>query len=265
MIELNPKLSDHRLMIDSGARSSKSHLRQLCTFNGLVEFDNEIHPTTFSFKEGMNLTSLLLISYGTRDSNISKNLRTADSGFLNRQMVTIANNIVITKEDCKTEKFLVVNSVDYDNIQDFTERVFGHTLAADFVHKNNVLLIKNTILVKESFLLIKKLFLSKKEKIKLNLRSVLYCECERDYELCAMCYGADLSNWGKINVGENVGITSAQALTERTMQLTLSKIHGGGVLSFEQRFEKITAKQNGIVSFDEELHIMNSQLLKDIT
>lgn len=215
------------MMIDSGARGSKNQYRQLAAMRGLMADPSGKtieRPILANFKEGLDVFDYFISSHGARKGMADTSLKTADSGYLTRRLVDVAHDAVVNEEDCRTNKFVVVSTIDPESnppTESLEERINGRFLAEDLVVEGEVLYPKNTLMHKK----IAKEIASKFESV--PIRTLLTCDAERG--VCKKCYGYDLSNNRLVEKGEAVGVIAAQSIGEPGTQLTMRTFHSGGV------------------------------------
>nr|NP_045033.1 RNA polymerase beta'' subunit [Cyanidium caldarium]Q9TM34.1 RecName: Full=DNA-directed RNA polymerase subunit beta''; AltName: Full=PEP; AltName: Full=Plastid-encoded RNA polymerase subunit beta''; Short=RNA polymerase subunit beta'' [Cyanidium caldarium]AAF13013.1 unknown [Cyanidium caldarium]WDB00160.1 RNA polymerase beta'' subunit [Cyanidium caldarium] len=231
---LTDPLNPVYMMAFSGARGNLSQVKQLVGMRGLMADPNgqiiEL-PILSNFREGLNVTEYLISSYGARKGLVDTSLRTADSGYLTRRLVDVAQDIIVREIDCKTN-----NGITFSNIQNnekiiipLYKRLIGRILADDV--KNPItpqvnIASKNTLITGN---LIKEFKKNNIQKIK--LRSPLTCQSYRS--ICQKCYGASLSDGKLVDIGEAIGIIAAQSIGEPGTQLTMRTFHTGGVFTAE--------------------------------
>nr|UNJ15633.1 RNA polymerase beta'' subunit [Cyanidiaceae sp.] len=232
--KLTDPLNPVYMMAFSGARGNLSQVKQLIGMRGLMADPNgQIIdlPILSNFREGLNVTEYLISSYGARKGLVDTSLRTADSGYLTRRLVDVAQDIIVREIDCKTLNGITLSSM-HDNgkiIIPLHKRLIGRILAEDVVNPvNNQVKIasRNQVITKN---LIKE-FDDKAVK-EIKVRSPLTCESYRS--ICQKCYGASLSNGKLVDVGEAIGIIAAQSIGEPGTQLTMRTFHTGGVFTAE--------------------------------
>ncbi len=216
------------MMSDSGARGNRSNFTQLGAMRGLMAAPNgriiEL-PVKSSFKEGLSVLEYFISSHGARKGLADTALKTADSGYLTRRLVDVAQDVVITEEDCHTYEYDLITDMKEDDeiIVPFKERIVGRCLQQDVVDKKGNVIFKTGHLINEQ----------DADQIvdlgytELKIRTVFSCKAKDG--ICRKCYGRDLSNNNLVNVGEAVGIVSAQSIGEPGTQLTMRTFHTGGV------------------------------------
>lgn len=232
------------MMAFSGARGNLSQVSQLVGMRGLMaDAQGQIIdlPIKSNFKEGLSVTEYIISSYGARKGLVDTALKTADSGYLTRRLVDVAQDVIIREEDCKTEKFIEIEAIrdaekEYVSLHD---RLLGRTILEDILdEEGNVLLKKTATLNNED---IKKIASLKLKKIK--IRSPL--TCESDYGICQKCYGWALTKNNPVDIGEAIGIIAAQSIGEPGTQLTMRTFHTGGVFRGSSSMRQINSKVSG--------------------
>ena len=249
------------MMAHSGARGSAAQMRQLAGMRGLMAKPNgEIieQPIISNFKEGLTVSEYFNSTHGARKGLADTALKTANSGYLTRRLVDVAQDVVITETDCGTERGIIVRPVvDGGNvIVSIGERILGRTVQEDVVHpETGELLIAKGKLVDEND--VEAVEKAGVEQVK--IRSVLTCECENG--VCAACYGRDLARGTPVNIGEAVGVIAAQSIGEPGTQLTMRTFHIGGAAqkgaeqaSVEVPFAGIMKLENNHIVVDSEGH-----------
>ncbi|MBU4458072.1 MAG: DNA-directed RNA polymerase subunit beta' [Candidatus Omnitrophica bacterium] len=237
------------MMASSGARGSKQQIRQLCGMRGLMaKPSGEIieTPITANFREGLTVLEYFISTHGARKGLADTALKTADSGYLTRRLVDVAQDVIIREEDCGTLNGILVGAIIEadEEVVPLRERIMGR-VAVD----NIVDIITDEIIV-EAGSEIGEDVAERVEKAgieKIRIRSVLTCEIK--HGVCAKCYGRDLANGKMVDLGTAVGIIAAQSIGEPGTQLTMRTFHIGGTASriIEQSF--IKSKSKGIVKY----------------
>jgi len=217
------------MMANSGARGSKNQISQLAGMRGLMANPSgktiEM-PIKSNFREGLNVIEFFISTHGARKGLADTALRTADSGYLTRRLVDVAQDIIVREEDCGTEKGIEVSEIrdGTEVIETLEERIIGRYAAKDIINeKTGEVIVKRNELITEE---IAKKIVDAGEK-SVYVRSVL--ECKTRYGVCTKCYGLDLGTGQPVNVGEAVGIIAAQAIGEPGTQLTMRTFHTGGI------------------------------------
>ena len=233
------------MMAFSGARGNLSQVRQLVGIRGLMAGPTgEIIdiPITKNFREGLSITDYMISSYGARKGLVDTALKTADSGYLTRRLVDVAQDVLIRETDCFTNRGIFVFKLDDGNetLVSLKDRLLGRILAQDVFQKqsNQILGFRNQQL---SPSLAKKI---DKEKVpRVLVRSPLTCELSRS--ICQKCYGWNLSQGKLADFGEAIGIVAAQSIGEPGTQLTMRTFHTGGVFTAKSGgkvFSKVTGR-----------------------
>jgi len=237
------------MMANSGARGSKQQIRQLAGMRGLMaKPSGEIieTPITANFREGLTVLEYFISTHGARKGLADTALKTADSGYLTRRLVDVAQDVIITEEDCGTENGILISAIIEadEEVVSLRDRIVGR-VAVD----NIVDIITDEIIVEAGSEITEEMAdriqLAGIEKIR--IRSVL--TCETTYGVCAKCYGTDLAKGKLVDLGTAVGIIAAQSIGEPGTQLTMRTFHIGGTASriIEQSFLK--SKSKGIVKY----------------
>ncbi len=251
------------MMADSGARGSDAQIRQLAGMRGLIANTSgraiEV-PIRANYREGLNVFEYFIASRGARKGLADTALRTADSGYLTRRLVDVAQDVIIREQDCGTHDGIEVYDIkDGDAmIEPLSERLTGRFLAEDFVNPSTgeVLIRRDKMLTEKDA----KEIVQKMEEFGMEdhicVRSVLTCHAK--HGVCARCYGANLATVDAVSVGEAVGTISAQSIGEPGTQLTMRTFHTGGIASgeditqglprVEELFEARKPKKHAIIS-----------------
>ena len=243
------KFNSVYMMADSGARGSAAQLKQLSGMRGLMaKPSGEIieTPIVSNFKEGLSVLEYFNSSHGARKGLADTALKTANSGYLTRRLVDVAQDSIITIDDCFTTQYITLEELveDGEVIESLAEKCLGRTLAEDIIDKksNNVIAKTGDIVSEEHLSLIDSAGL-----ISVKVRSVLTCEAE--FGVCAKCYGRDLARGTPVNVGEAVGVIAAQSIGEPGTQLTMRTFHIGGAAQKGTEISNIESKYDGIVKY----------------
>ena len=231
------------IMAFSGARGNLSQVRQLVGMRGLMsDPSGQIMnlPIKKNFREGLTITDYLMSGYGARKGIVDTALKTANSGYLTRRLIDVAQDILIREKDCGTNhSFLfsvTINSSNYD-------QVIGRILSQNITdpETNKIISSKNTQITPQ---LIKKF--QRKNLLQFYVRSPLTCNLYR--AVCQKCYGWDLANENLVDIGEAVGILAGQSIGEPGTQLTMRTFHTGGIFTSEAR-QQIISPLNGVIQF----------------
>lgn len=217
------------MMADSGARGSTNQIRQLAGMRGLIANTSgktiEI-PIRANYREGLNIMEYFISSRGARKGLADTALRTAESGYLTRRLVDVAQEVIIREEDCGSEAGILVSDIKEGNemIEPLTERLVGRYSVRDIMHPTTgALLVSHHDMITEE--LAHQIVDAGVEEV--EIRSVLTCNAK--VGACSKCYGADLSDGKPVNKGEAVGIIAAQSIGEPGTQLTMRTFHTGGI------------------------------------
>jgi len=236
------------MMADSGARGSGQQLRQLAGMRGLMaKPSGEIieTPITANFREGLSVLQYFISTHGARKGLADTALKTANSGYLTRRLVDVAQDCIITEQDCETLDGVTVSALleGGEIIETVGERVLGRVALEDIKDPYTGEIIVNANQeINET--LAEKIDQAGIEKV--NIRSVLTCRSK--HGVCAMCYGRDLAHGHLVNIGEAVGIVAAQSIGEPGTQLTMRTFHIGGTAKFEEH-STLEARHDGTVKF----------------
>ena len=226
--EKNHRKNPLYMMVHSGARGSKDQVKQLSAMRGLMAntLGNIIEfPIKANFKEGINILDFFISSHGARKGGVDTALKTADSGYLTRRLVDVAQAVIIEVDDCGTDKFVVAKDIvnDGTTILKLYDTICGKYAAEDVISSKGVKLVsKNELITKP----IAQAIVADGIK-EVKIRSVRCCNHKEG--LCRKCYGADLSNWKPVRIGTTVGIIAAQSIGEPGTQLTMRTFHTGGI------------------------------------
>lgn len=236
------------MMAESGARGSINQIRQLAGMRGLMaKPDGSIieTPITANFREGLNILQYFISTHGARKGLADTALKTANSGYLTRRLVDVAQDVVITKEDCKTNESIIITPIIEEGniIEKLTDRIKGRILQEDITNKKEEIIIqKGTLLTDNEINIIEKLNIKT-----IKVRSVIKCKLK--YGVCAKCYGTDLTTNKLVNIGEAVGVIAAQSIGEPGTQLTMRTFHIGGAASRASMTNQIQSKTDGILEY----------------
>ena len=218
-----------KMMADSGARGSMTQMRQLAGMRGLMFATNgrtiEI-PIKSNFREGLSILEYFMAAKGARKSLSDTALKTADSGYLTRRLVDVAQDVIIREEDCGANHGIWVSDIKIDGqvVEPLKDRLIGRYIIGDLFHpETGELLAENNTMIDEATA--KRIVDAGIERV--HIRTVL--QCRSRYGVCAHCYGSDLANDRPVNVGESVGTIAAQSIGEPGTQLTMRTFHTGGV------------------------------------
>ena len=237
------------MMSDSGSRGSKDQMRQLAGMRGLMaKPSGEIieTPITSNFREGLTVLQYFISTHGARKGLADTALKTANSGYLTRRLVDVAQDAVITEDDCGTVDGIWVSALleGGEVIQRVGDRILGRVALQDVYDPiTGELLLKANEMIDEK----KVLEIEGAGLEKLLIRSVLTCQSKRG--VCKKCYGRDLAHGHEVNLGEAIGIIAAQSIGEPGTQLTMRTFHIGGTASKRVEQSAIQARNEGNVSY----------------
>jgi DNA-directed RNA polymerase subunit beta' len=237
------------MMADSGARGSAAQIRQLAGMRGLMaKPDGSIieTPITANFREGLNVLQYFISTHGARKGLADTALKTANSGYLTRRLVDVAQDLVVTEADCGTTQGLTMTPLveGGDVVEALGERVLGRVLSQDILKpgSDEVLIAKGTLLDEK---LVRRLEAEGIDQI--SVRSPITCETR--YGVCAACYGRDLGRGRPISIGEAVGVIAAQSIGEPGTQLTMRTFHIGGAASRAAAASSVEVRNKGTIRF----------------
>ena len=237
------------MMADSGARGSAAQIRQLAGMRGLMaKPDGSIieTPITANFREGLNAQQYFISTHGARKGLADTALKTANSGYLTRRLVDVAQDLVVTQPDCGTTLGLTMMPLveGGDVVEALGERVLGRTVVEDILKPgtDDVLLPVGTLIDEKMVRLIEQ------EGVDVvQVRSPITCKTR--YGVCATCYGRDLARGRQINIGEAVGVMAAQSIGEPGTQLTMRTFHIGGAASRAAAASSLEVRNKGTLRF----------------
>jgi DNA-directed RNA polymerase subunit beta' len=235
------------IMADSGARGSAAQIRQLAGMRGLMARpDGSIieTPITANFREGLNVLQYFISTHGARKGLADTALKTANSGYLTRRLVDVAQDLVVTELDCGTDEGLTLTPVieGGDIIESLGDRILGRVIARDIlIPSSSETAIPAGTMIDEKLV----------EEIEaLGIDEVLVrspITCETRHGICGKCYGRDLARGHIANVGEAVGVMAAQSIGEPGTQLTMRTFHIGGAASRQSAADSVQVKQSGVI------------------
>lgn len=249
------------MMLDSGARGSREQIRQLCGMRGLMAKPQKSgttakatieNPILANFKEGLSVLEYFISTHGARKGLADTALKTADAGYLTRRLVDVAQDVIVTEEDCGTLRGLTARYVKGNNQdeatawEDFKGRLLGRVALVDVVDEST-----GAVIVRGGEELTDAVCdaIAAAKIRQIEIRSVLTCEAKRG--VCVKCYGRNLATSKLVQKGETVGIIAAQSIGEPGTQLTLRTFHQGGVASGGAESAKIVSQNAGRVEFEE--------------
>ncbi len=244
------------MMLDSGARGSKQQIKQLCGLRGLMAKPRKSgdtggaiieNPILANFLEGLSVLEYFISTHGARKGLADTALKTADAGYLTRRLVDVAQDVIITEEDCNTLRGIDTEALkDKENItESLASRIVGRYTLYDITDP-----VTDEIILEEGEYISPEVA----EKVEnagiemVTIRSVLTCETK--VGVCAKCYGKNLATGRRVEIGDAVGIIAAQSIGEPGTQLTLRTFHVGGIASVSKTESEITSKFDGVVEFD---------------
>lgn len=239
------------LMMDSGARGNKSQIKQLGALRGLMAKPSGAiieSPITSNFREGLTVLEFSISSHGARKGLSDTALKTADSGYLTRRLVDVAQDVIITEEDCGTLNGIEVSVIKQgqEELLPLKDRIFGRTVCDDIFLPGD----STKILAKsgDTLNILQAEAIDDSGIETVRIRSVLTCETRRG--VCSKCYGVNLANGRHVSMGEAVGIIAAQSIGEPGTQLTMRTFHLGGIASANVSPE-IVSEQEGLVIYSD--------------
>ena len=245
------------VMADSGARGSAAQIRQLAGMRGLLaKPSGEIieTPITANFREGLSVLEYFISTHGARKGLADTALKTANSGYLTRRLVDVAQDVIITEQDCGTEEGLTVTPLieGGEIIQPLGERILGRVVleAVSDPLTQEIIVPKNEEIGENQVKRIEEIGIES-----VRIRSVLTCKTLRG--TCIRCYGRDLARGSMVNLGEAVGIIAAQSIGEPGTQLTMRTFHLGGAASRAVEQSVHTARHDGTVKFKSVISVGN--------
>jgi DNA-directed RNA polymerase subunit beta' len=243
------------MMADSGARGSAAQIRQLAGMRGLMaKPDGSIieTPITSNFREGLNVLQYFISTHGARKGLADTALKTANSGYLTRRLVDVAQDMVVTIDDCGTTKGIKMRPIieGGDVVEALAERVLGRVVAHDVTRGDEVLIPAGTFLDEAWVKQIDALAVDE-----IVVRSAITCETR--YGVCKHCYGRDLARGHLVGKGEAVGVIAAQSIGEPGTQLTMRTFHIGGAASRSAAENSIAVKSGG------QVHLLNVKTVRN--
>ena len=238
------------MMADSGARGSAAQIRQLAGMRGLMaKPDGSIieTPITANFREGLDVLQYFISTHGARKGLADTALKTANSGYLTRRLVDVAQDLVVTEVDCETRNGISMAPLveGGDVVEPLRERVLGRVLAEP------VLVPGSDKVAFDAGTMLDEAGVARLEELSIDhvlVRSPITCEVR--YGVCSQCYGRDLARGHRINIGEAVGVIAAQSIGEPGTQLTMRTFHIGGAASRSAAVNNIEIKNNGVAKLN---------------
>jgi DNA-directed RNA polymerase subunit beta' len=245
------------MMLDSGARGSKEQIRQLCGMRGLMAKPQKSgstgaqiieNPILANFKEGLSVLEYFISTHGARKGLADTALKTADAGYLTRRLVDVAQDVIISDDDCGTLRGLIATAVKNNEevVSSLPERILGRTTVHDIFNPlTGDLIIRAGEMIDED--VARKIEDSPIESV--EIRSVLTCEAK--VGVCAKCYGRNLATANLARRGEAVGVIAAQSIGEPGTQLTLRTFHVGGIAGNISSQSMVESRYDGIAEIEE--------------
>ncbi|MBS1062345.1 DNA-directed RNA polymerase subunit beta' [Gluconobacter wancherniae] len=247
------------MMSHSGARGSPAQMKQLAGMRGLmVKPSGEIieQPIIANFKEGLSVLDYFTSTHGARKGLADTALKTANSGYLTRRLVDVAQDCIIVEVDCGTERGLTVRAVmdSGEVVASLSERILGRTVSKDILHPvtGEIVAARNVLIEEATAEAIEKAGVESVE-----IRSVLTCDSR--VGICGHCYGRDLARGTPVNIGEAVGVIAAQSIGEPGTQLTMRTFHIGGAATRGAEQSMVEALRDGVVTIRNRNVVENSQ------
>jgi len=245
------------MMLDSGARGSKEQIRQLSGMRGLMAKPKKSgdhgesiieNPITTNFREGLSILEYFISTHGARKGLADTALKTADAGYLTRRLVDVAQDVIVTEQDCETlrglEAYALKNNDDI--VESLSDRISGRVSLHDVYHpKTEKLMVASSDMI--TGIVAKEIEAAGIEMV--EVRSALTCATRRG--ICVNCYGKSLSTNRMAQVGEAVGVVAAQSVGEPGTQLTLRTFHVGGTASRSEVDSSITIKKDGRLEIED--------------
>ncbi|PYK96855.1 MAG: DNA-directed RNA polymerase subunit beta', partial [Verrucomicrobia bacterium] len=240
------------LMVDSGARGNKAQVRQLAGVRGLMakpSGDIIEKPILSNFREGLTVLEYFISTHGARKGLADTALKTADSGYMTRKLVDVAQDVIIREEDCGTSNGIWVQPIyeGEDEVVKLSERLVGRFACDDIVDPRDSK--KKLIKANGELDEVRAKEIERAGIEKVRIRSVLTCESK--HGVCIACYGRNLATGGLVKLGEAVGIIAAQSIGEPGTQLTMRTFHIGGTASQVFKQPQIKAKYDGAVRYND--------------
>ncbi|MCX8579520.1 DNA-directed RNA polymerase subunit beta' [Gilliamella sp. B2717] len=255
--EVQSSFNSIYMMADSGARGSAAQIRQLAGMRGLMaKPDGSIieTPITANFREGLNVLQYFISTHGARKGLADTALKTANSGYLTRRLVDVAQDLVVIEDDCGTLEGVVMTPVieGGDVKEPLRERVLGRVTAEDVLKPGSAdILIPRNTLLDESYCDL----LEAESVDSVKVRSVV--SCDTDFGVCAKCYGRDLARGHLVNKGEAIGVIAAQSIGEPGTQLTMRTFHIGGAASRAAAESSVQVKNKGSIKLTNAKFVTN--------
>ena len=258
------------MMADSGARGSREQIRQLAGMRGLMAKPQKSmtgqtgeiieSPITANFREGLSVLEYFISTHGARKGLADTALKTADAGYLTRRLVDVAQDVIISEDDCGTILGIEITALKEGEevIEPLAERILGRVTVDDIYDpRTDELLVDANEMIDEE--VAKKVADTIIETVK--IRSVL--TCESSYGVCRLCYGRNMATSRLVNIGEAVGVMGAQSIGEPGTQLTLRTFHIGGTAQVGAAQSEVQAKYAGTIVFSENLRFSEREITSD--
>ncbi|HZW38897.1 MAG TPA: DNA-directed RNA polymerase subunit beta' [Ignavibacteriaceae bacterium] len=262
--QANNGFNSLHMMVDSGARGSQDQVKQLAGMRGLMQKPQKSlsgqageiieNPIIANFKEGLSVLEYFISTHGARKGLADTALKTADAGYLTRRLVDVAQDMIISEDDCGTILGIEVTALkDVEQEREaLGERITGRVAQEDVVDREGNIIIEAGQMITED--LAEKIEDANIESV--YIRTVLTCESKRG--VCAKCYGRNLTNGKIVEIGEAVGIVAAQSIGEPGTQLTLRTFHLGGTSSRIASQSEVVSAVDGIVRYEKVVFVTNS-------
>ncbi len=239
------------IMVDSGARGNRQQIRQLTGIRGLMaKPSGEIieRPILSNFREGLSVVEYFISTHGARKGLADTALKTADSGYLTRKLVDVAQDVIITEQDCTTLNGIEMKSIDEgdEELVPLSRRILGRTALDDIrdPRTREVIVAAGQEIDEKA-----QAWIGRAEIESVRIRSVLTCESRQG--VCARCYGRNLATGKPVALGESTGIIAAQSIGEPGTQLTMRTFHIGGTASAVFKQPQIISKYDGVVRYQD--------------
>lgn len=246
------------MMAESGARGSVAQIRQLAGMRGLMaKPDGSIieTPITANFREGLDVLQYFISTHGARKGLADTALKTANSGYLTRKLVDVAQDLVVLKIDCGTINGLTMTPIieGGDIVETLAKRVLGRVVVNDVLNQAEEMIISAGTMIDETLLSL----LEDNSIDQLLVRSIITCEAR--HGVCAKCYGRDLGHGHLVNIGEAVGVVAAQSIGEPGTQLTMRTFHIGGAASRSATISNVQVKSKGTIKLSHLKTVKNKE------
>ncbi len=256
---VGPAFNSVFMMADSGARGSNAQIRQLAGMRGLMaKPSGEIieTPIVANFREGLTVLQYFVSTHGARKGLADTALKTANSGYLTRRLVDVAQDVIVTEVDCETLDGLMVSALveGGEIIEKMGDRILGRVVLEEVVDPvTSEVLVNASQEITED--LVKRIDDAGIDRVR--IRSVLTCQAKKG--ICGSCYGRDLSRGRMVNIGEAVGVIAAQSIGEPGTQLTMRTFHIGGTASRRAEQSSLAAKTKGTLKFINVVTVRNKE------